>query len=104
MPIVTITLNNRNFQLACDDGAQDQLLHLAANLDVKLRTIKSSNSAASFELLLVIAALDLQDQVQNLQKKLGKMDGVGGNEDEKFAETLTTIAEYLENLAKKVGR
>jgi cell division protein ZapA (FtsZ GTPase activity inhibitor) len=105
MSIVTITLNNKNFQLLCNDGSENQLIELARKLDEKIAEIKTANPASSFELLLVMSALSLQDQTQNLNNKLDKINGSKNNdEDEKFAETLSTIALYLENLAQKIGK
>jgi cell division protein ZapA len=51
-----------------------------------------------------MAALSLQDQVQTLHNKLGVTNGENHNPDEKFAETLSTIAGYLESLAQKIGK
>jgi cell division protein ZapA (FtsZ GTPase activity inhibitor) len=105
MSIVTITLNNKNFQLLCNDGSENQLIELATKLDEKITEIKTANPASSFELLLVMSALSLQDQTQNLNNKLDKINGSKNNEeDEKFAETLSAIALYLENLAQKIGK
>ncbi|MCC8368905.1 cell division protein ZapA [Rickettsia endosymbiont of Polydrusus tereticollis] len=105
MSIVTITLNNKNFQLYCNDGGEKELFNLAAKLNDKIIEIKLVNPTASFELLLVMAALGIQSEIQNLTEKFDKMDikNVRGDE-EKFAETLTTIASYLENLAQKMGK
>jgi hypothetical protein len=79
MSLVTITLGNKSFQLAVSDE--------------------------SFDLLMVILALSLQEQIQDLSHRIAKIDsGSVPYEEEKFAETLTTIAGYLENLAKKIGK
>jgi cell division protein ZapA len=105
MSIVTITLNNKNFQLSCSDGSEEQLYALANELNNKIIEVKHGNPSASSELLLVMTALSIQDQVRILSSKLNKITGIkDNNEDEKFAETLTTIAGYLENLAKKIGK
>lgn len=55
MAIVTITLNNKNFQLYCNSGEEEKLLFLANKLNEKISEIKAVNPAASFDLLLVIA-------------------------------------------------
>jgi len=105
MSVITIKLNNKNFQLACDEGAQQQLIHLAQEVDKKILEHKYTNPSASFELLLVMSALSLQDQVQTFSRKLTSLDRQNlTNENEKFAETLSTIASYLENLAQKIGK
>ncbi len=67
--------------------------------------IKKLNPSASFELLLVMSALNLQEQVEKLSDKIVEADrDVVAPEEEKFAETLTSIAGYLESLAKKIGK
>jgi len=105
MSIVTITLNNKNFQLVCNDGSESQLIELASALNARIAEVKIANPSSSFELLLVMSALSLQEQTQNLSAKLGKAnDPKSGDEEEKFAETLSTIALYLENLAQKIGK
>ncbi len=105
MSIVTITLNNKNFQLSCDTGAEEQLRNLGESLNNRMLEIKRANPSASFELLLVMAALSIQDQLESMTAKFGKISGdKDPNEEEQFAQTLSTIAEYLENLAKKIGK
>ena len=71
----------------------------------KIAEIKLGSPTASFELLLVMASLNAQAEIANLTEKLNK-NGFQKNhpDEEKFAETLTTIAGYLENLARKMGK
>jgi len=105
MSLVTITLGNKNFQLAVSDEAKVELDNLTSKLNDTLMQIRTANPSASFDLLMVILALSLQEQVQDLSHKIAKIDG--GQvpyEGEEFAETLSTIAGYLENLAKKIGK
>jgi cell division protein ZapA (FtsZ GTPase activity inhibitor) len=100
MSIVTITINNKQFQIACNDG-QEELLQSAANkLSENLERIKTISPKASTELLLILCALGLQDENSNLRSKL---DNTGFNDNEKLSETLSTIAGYLEELATKIN-
>ena len=105
MSIVTVTLNKRSFQLYCNNGDEELLLSLAAKLDNKITEIKLVNPAASFELLLVIASLNAQAEIASLTERVNKNSFQKNHHDErKFAETLTTIAGYLENLARKMEK
>lgn len=105
MSIITITLGSKTFQLACSEGSREELCNLAAKLNENIAQIKKVNPSASFELLLVMSALSLQEQVQNLTNKIAKIDSANmPPEEEKFAETLSTIAGYLEDLARKIGK
>jgi len=105
MSIVTVTLSNKSFQLYCNSGEEELLLSLAAKLDNKITEIKLVNPNASFELLLVMSALNSQAELSTLTAKFEKtpLQNKPQNE-EKFAETLATIAGYLENLARKMEK
>ncbi|AAU04198.1 cell division protein ZapA [Rickettsia typhi] len=105
MPIVTVTLNNKSFQLYCNNGDEEELLSLADQLNDKIAEIKLNSPTASFDLLLVMASLNAQAEIAILTEKLYK-NGFQKNhyEEEKFTETLTTIASYLENLARKMEK
>lgn len=106
MPIVNIVLNNRNFQLSCEDGFEEQLLNLADTVNLELEDLKTTNKMASFDLLLVMLTLGMQDKLQNMQLKLDKAsrENPYSADDEKFAETLSTIAQYLDTLAQKISK
>lgn len=106
MSIVTISINNRNFQLACLDGQEEALVKLAAKLNEQILEMKKHSPAASSELLLIMVALGLQDEIQTMSAKLTSIAENSPNiqEEEKFAQTLSTIAGYLENLAKKMTK
>ncbi len=106
MPLVNITLGSKTFALTCSDSSQQELTILGIKLNERFNQIKKANLSASFELLLVMSALSLEEEVQNLTNK---MTNINSNkipivEEEQFAETLSTIAGYLENLAKKIGK
>ena len=105
MAIVTITLNNKNFQLYCNSGEEEKLLFLANKLNEKISEIKAVNPAASFDLLLVITLLNAQSEITHLANKIESNSLQKNSQDEeKFAETLSTIASYLENLARKMEK
>lgn len=105
MSLVTITLGNKSFQLAVSDESKGELDSLTSKLNDTLMQIRKANPSASFDLLMVILALSLQEQVQDLSHRIAKVDsGPIAHEEEKFAETLSTIAGYLENLARKIGK
>lgn len=101
MAIVTLAISGKNFQIACNDGEEERLQSAASILSNKMDHLKSASPKASAELLLIMCALGFQDEVVTLRDKLVKMGDTG--EDEKVAETLSTIAGYLESLAKKVA-
>lgn len=102
MSVVTITINNKPFQIACSDGEEARVKNAAHILSQKLSALKQGNATASQDLLLIMVALSLQDQVHVLEARLNK-SGETTN-DEKISETLSTMAHYLETIAQKIGK
>lgn len=100
MAVVTLVISGKNFQIACNDGEEERLQSAASVLSSKMDHFRSTSPKASTDMLLIMCALGFQDEVLTLREKLSKMGDTG--EDEKVAETLSTIAGYLESLAKKV--
>ncbi len=104
MSIITININNKNFRLSCAEGVENDIHNLASELDKRVIECKNISHNASFELLLVLVCLSLQDELSNAKSMLSKIDNdkFQNDEEEKLSETLMTIAGYLENIAKKI--
>ena len=102
MSIVTITLNNRDFKLSCPEENHKELYSLAEKLDLEINKIKQQNPSASFELLLVMLALNLFD---NKQKQIN-MDGGEILEDanKDFQIVLSSIFDELKIVAEKLEK
>ena len=113
MPLVTITINNKNFQLSCAFESQKEITALSEQLNNLIADLKDNNRHANSELLLVMASLELQNRINQLQEKLDSVDDItAGKEisdrnltnDQKLSETLSAIANYLENIAQKLSK
>ena len=102
MSIVTITLNNRDFKLFCPEENHQELYSLAEKLDLEINKIKQSNPSVSFELLLVMLALNLVD---NKQKQIN-MDGgeILKDANEDFQIVLSSIFDELKIVADKLEK
>ena len=100
MSIVTITINNKNFNLSCSEDSKERILMLAEKLDTDLREMSDVNKYASFELLLVMEALKLMDLKQsNIQLAGGE---ALENITQDFDKQLSTIFNELETISAKV--
>lgn len=99
MSIVTITINNKNFQICCNDGQEDLVQKAAGKLSDKIEALKSSNSNASNELLLIMCALGLQDENSSLRKGVAP-DSV----EEQLSDQLSLIHKHVDGLAKRVAK
>ena len=102
MSIVTITLSNRDFKLYCPEESHAELYSLAAQLDSKINKVRQANPSASFELLLVMVALNLLD---NKQKQTNlEAEDIAKETNEDFQVLLSSIFNELKVVAEKLER
>ena len=102
MSIVTITLNNRTFKLSCPEESHTELHSLAKELDNEINKIRQANPSASFELLLVMVALNLLD---NKQKQVNlKAQHIVEEVNEDIQILLSSIFNELKVVAEKLER
>lgn len=66
MAQVEITINDRKYNIACDDGEEARVRTLAAYVDEKTRAIAGTGSGSESHLLLV-TALVLADEISELR-------------------------------------
>ena len=99
MQIVTITLGSKDFKLSCPQENQKELEIIAEKLDHVIEDKKQNNPSASFELILVMTALDL------MYKKLSKEKESAGNllknANIDFQKLLSSIDGELKIVAEK---
>jgi cell division protein ZapA (FtsZ GTPase activity inhibitor) len=95
---ITITLNNKNFELACSEESKIHLQELAENLNNKIIEIKNNNKTASYELLLVMAALSLQDQANIFNKEI-ELQNPNNDSQSELIDALSNIATRLEDIS-----
>lgn len=102
MSIVTITLSNRDFKLYCPEESHAELYSLAAQLDSEINKVRQANPSASFELLLVMVALNLLD---NKRKQANLEAGdIAKETNEDFQLLLSSIFNELKVVAEKLER
>ncbi len=70
MARVDITLNDRVFPIACEDGQEGRLMEIAGYVDDKLREIKTGIGTASDMHLLVMAGLMVADELLDAREEL----------------------------------
>ena len=97
MAQVTVTVNGRNYTIACDDGQEQHLMSLAGELDDHVQRLVSSVGQVGDAHLLVMAGLMLADELadsrtagpQSPAAALGRPDTAA----------LAALAERVERLA-----
>lgn len=73
MSIITIRIGSRDFDLACPDESGEHIKTLASKLDEQVKANLAASTSVSFDLALVITALNLQEAKDgNLQESFGE--------------------------------
>ena len=66
MAEVTITINGRNYGIACDAGQEQRVMELGQYINDRLKSIASAGAATTESHLLVLTSLVLADEVHEL--------------------------------------
>jgi len=115
---VNVTINGRQFRMACEDGQEDHLRGLAKDLDDRIVALRGQFGEIGDARLTVMAALMVADELAETGKRLkrleqdhGALQDARGVSAERAQATQTAIAaafnaaaERIEGLARKLGQ
>jgi len=105
MSQVSITINERKYQVACDDGQEAHLTRLGDYVDKRLNELVAAVGQVGDSRLLVMVSLLLADELSDLYSEneslKGGAGGAGGSakSEAEFAATIEKLAERIENIA-----
>jgi cell division protein ZapA len=74
MPQVNVTINGRQFRMACEDGEEPHLQKLAADLDQRIGRLRARFGEIGDTRLTVMAALTLADELAETKEKLQRLE------------------------------
>jgi cell division protein ZapA len=74
MTQVTVTINGRQFRMACEDGEEPHLTQLAEDLDQRISRLRLRFGEIGDTRLTVMAALTLADEVAEAKEKLKQLE------------------------------
>jgi cell division protein ZapA len=117
MPAVNVTLNGKSYRLACDEGQEQHLLGLAAELNGHVESFKGAFGEIGDGRLTVMAALMVADQLHELRRRFAAVEGEVAElkrghgaelaalerSQDAVVETLTSAAERVERLASALS-
>jgi cell division protein ZapA len=70
MAQINVTINGRQFRMACENGEEARLTRLAEQLDGRIRQLRASFGEIGDTRLTVMAALALADELSEVKEKL----------------------------------
>src|SRR5215468_3272872 len=74
MPQVSVTINGRQFRMACETGEEARLTRLAQDLDARIGALRSRFGEIGDTRLTVMAALALADELSEVKEKLQRLE------------------------------
>jgi cell division protein ZapA len=74
MTQVTVTINGRHFRMDCEDGQEDHLTGLAADLDQRIERLRANFGEIGDTRLTVMAALTVADELSEACNKLHRTE------------------------------
>ncbi|MCA0316621.1 MAG: cell division protein ZapA [Proteobacteria bacterium] len=111
MAHVSVTINGRQFRMACDDGQEDHLLRLAAEVNEKVDQLKGAFGEIGDTRLTVMAAIMVADELADVRRRLKAAEAeLGALRDarallaERVTERETAMAGALDDAAASIER
>jgi cell division protein ZapA len=118
MSQVNVTINGRQFRMACEDGQEDRVTDLARDLDARIEGLRAKFGEIGDTRLTVMAALTVADElaemglrVKRLEQELAALQDarVSAADRSKTAQAavaaaLAAAAERVENVTRKLNQ
>lgn len=105
MAQITITINSREYPIACEDGQELRIMQLANVLDEKARLLAGDGSQISESLLLAMVGLLLADELSEAQKggSADKQHKVNTEDMQKLDAEIAALVENVDNEIKRLA-
>jgi cell division protein ZapA len=106
MAQVSVTIDNRKYRLACNEGEEARLESLAGLIDDKVGELRASFGEVGDQRLVVMAALTVADSLQEARDQVvAERERTKAVEAraEAFAASLDQLSSRLESLAAQLA-
>lgn len=109
MPLVNVMVNGRAYTIACDEGEQEHLKSLAAEVDAKVQELLASVGQVGDQRLVLMSALLLADelhaartQLETAKQELASERAAREEASGRMVESEALAADVLENAVKRI--
>ncbi len=117
MAQVTVTIDSKQYRMACDEGQEEHLLDLARRFDKYISHLKGSFGEIGDHRLAVMAGIMVMDEFTELQKRVKGMESEistlrktrddalvkADKNDAALTGALSQLAERMEALAGRIS-
>lgn len=74
MASVNVTINGKNYRMACEEGQEPHLIALAEKLDSYVSQLKGSFGEIGDQRLTVMAGVMVTDELVEMERKVAKLE------------------------------
>jgi cell division protein ZapA len=108
---VNVTLNGRQYRMACEEGQEQRLLRLAESLESRIQSLRGKFGEIGDARLTVMAALTVCDElfdagqrIRGLEEELDSLRGLRVASADRARATQTAVANALNAAAERIER
>jgi cell division protein ZapA len=108
---INVTINGRQYRMACEEGQENRLLRLAENLETRVEALRGRFGEIGDARLTVMAALTVCDELQDatqriraLEAELGTLRDVRVAAVDRAKATQAAVANALNAAAERIER
>jgi cell division protein ZapA len=108
MALVTVTINGRDYEVACDDGQEAHLSRLGTYVDKRIGELTAAVGQVGEARLLVMASLLLADELSDAYSELevARSADAGAtamlSAEESLSADIENLAERIESIAERL--
>ncbi len=111
MSHINVTINARQYRMACEEGQEVRLLKLAESLESRIQSLRGKFGEIGDARLVVMAALTVCDelldtgpQIRKLEEELEALRGVRTAAADRARATQVAVANALNSAADRIER
>jgi cell division protein ZapA len=111
MSHINVTINGRQYRMACEEGQEVRLLKLAESLESRIQSLRGKFGEIGDARLTVMAALtvcdellDAGNQIKSLEQDLEQLRNVRLAATDRARETQAAVASALNAAAERIER
>ena len=111
MSHINVTINGRQYRMACEEGQEVRLLKLAENLESRVETLRGKLGEIGDARLTVMAALTVCDElldashrIRALEEELDALRNVRVAASDRTRATQTAVANALNAAAERIEK
>jgi cell division protein ZapA len=117
MAQVTITIDNKQYRMACDEGQEEHLMEMGQKFDRYVAYLKGSFGEIGDQRLTIMASIMVMDELTELQKRVKGMESEivtlrktrddalvkADKNDAALTGALSSLAQRMETLAERLA-